>query len=415
MAQISPLILVVLASTAVAAPPRYRLTELPTTVGQNSWARAVHDDGRVAGARTVATDNTIQTHGVVWDDSTESAYHPFPGTDHAWSTALGPADTVFGHSRITTLSGHLFAAWVSVPNLAPAVLNYLPQYFWAATMGVNNQSIAAGYVYATPLQFTGIQIHRRAFVVPVDGNLNTPVIIPTLGGWSNWANALNDQATVVGGSFTTAGPITAFRWSPGGGTVSLGTLGGSSSEANDINNAGQIVGWSLDATNARRAFLYENGSMHDLGTLGGANAEATAINAAGDIVGQSWTAAGAVAFVRTGGTMHNLNHRTARLGTDAWVLARAEDINAHGVIVGWATRLENGRRVTRAFRLDPVCPADWDANGAFDFFDLQAYIQDFTAQHPGADLSGEGVLNFFDIAALLAAAGECQGPVVRAD
>lgn len=330
---------------------------------------------------------------------------PFPGTDHAWATALGPAGSVFGHSRITTLSGHLFAAWVSAPNLAPLVLNYLPQYFWAATMGVNNQSIAVGYLYATPLQFIGNQIHRRAFVVPVDGNLNTPVLVPTLGGWSNWASALNDHGTVVGGSFTTAGPITAFRWTPAGGTVSLGTLGGSSSEANDINNAGRIVGWSLDATNARRAFLYENGSMHDLGTLGGAHAEATAINAGGDIVGQSWTTDGAVAFVRIGGVMHNLNHRTAALAADGWVLARAEDINAHGVIVGWATRLENGGRVTRAFQLNPVCPADWNADGQFGFFDLQAYIADFLARSPGADLDGDGAFTLFDLSAFLAAAG----------
>lgn len=405
MAQFSPLILTVLATSAFAAPPRYRLTELPTDPGKHSWARAVHDDGRVAGARTVSADNTIQTHGVVWDDSGESAYLAFPGTDHAWATALGPAGSVFGHSRITTLSGHLFAAWFSAPNLAPLVLNYLPQYFWAATMGVNNQSIAVGYLYATPLQFIGNQIHRRAFVVPVDGNLNTPVLVPTLGGWSNWASALNDHGTVVGGSFTTAGPITAFRWTPAGGTVSLGTLGGSSSEANDINNAGRIVGWSLDATNARRAFLYENGSMHDLGTLGGAHAEATAINAGGDIVGQSWTTDGAVAFVRIGGVMHNLNHRTAALAADGWVLARAEDINAHGVIVGWATRLENGGRVTRAFQLNPVCPADWNADGQFGFFDLQAYIADFLARSPGADLDGDGAFTLFDLSAFLAAAG----------
>ncbi len=405
MAQISPLVLTVLASSVVAAPPRYRLTELPTAPGRHSWASAVHDDGRVAGARTVAAGTTVQTHGVVWDASDDSAYHPFPGTDHAWAMALGPADTVFGHGRTATLSGRPFAAWVSAPNLAPLVLNYLPQHAWAATMCVNNQSVAVGYVFATPLQFAGNQIHRRAFVVPVDGKLNTPVIIPTLGGWSNWANALNDQATVVGGSFTAEGPIAAFRWTTGGGAVSLGTLGGSGGEANDINNAGQIVGWSLDATGARRAFLHENGSMHDLGTLGGANAEATAINAGGDIVGQSWTPDGAVAFVRTGGVMHDLNHRTAALAADGWVLARAEDINAHGVIVGWATRLENAQRVTRAFRLDPVCPADWDADGQFGIFDLRAYIADFVARSPGADLDGDGAFTLFDLGTLLGASG----------
>lgn len=403
MMMVSALGFAISAHAAHAAPPRYRLTELATESGQHSWAKSVHDDGRVAGARTTRTPTTTQTLGAVWLGSSTVLYGPNVATNHAWATTLGPSGTVFGHGRTSTLAGRIMTSWVSSPDLAPTLLNYLPQYSQTTTRGVNRFSIATGWLFSGP--FIGNEPVRRAYVVPVDGQLNEPTLIPTLGGWSNWGHAINDSGTVVGGSLTTAGPITAFRWTPAGGTVSLGTLGGSSSEANDINNAGQIVGWSLDATNARRAFLYENGSMHDLGTLGGAHAEATALNAGGDIVGQSWTTDGAVAFVHTGGVMHNLNHRTAGVSENAWVLARAEDINSQGVIVGWATRLENGGRVTRAFRLDPVCPADWNADGQFAFVDLQLYLADFVARSPGADLNGDGAFTLFDLSAFLGAAG----------
>ena len=50
----------------------------------------------------------------------------------------------------------------------------------------------------------------------------------------------------------------------------LGTLGGNSVQATGINDAGQVVGRFFNADNQVRAFLYDNGGMHDLGTLGGA-------------------------------------------------------------------------------------------------------------------------------------------------
>jgi probable HAF family extracellular repeat protein len=67
----------------------------------------------------------------------------------------------------------------------------------------------------------------------------------------------------------------------------LGTLGGYSSGSLGINNSGKVVGYALNASNNRRAFLYNNGTMSDLGTLAGASTVARSINANGQVTGSS--------------------------------------------------------------------------------------------------------------------------------
>lgn len=53
--------------------------------------------------------------------------------------------------------------------------------------------------------------------------------------------------------------------------------------------------------------------------------------------------------------------------------------------------------------LVPVqCAADWNGDGALDFFDVAGFLADFSAHSPGADLTGEGAFDFFDVAAFLA-------------
>src|SRR5262249_52052844 len=76
----------------------------------------------------------------------------------------------------------------------------------------------------------------------------------------------------------------------------LGTLGGSSSEANAINAWGHVVGWASDATGARHAFLYRDGTMRELGAQGGADSWANAINTRDEVVGQVKRAGGITAF-----------------------------------------------------------------------------------------------------------------------
>lgn len=47
------------------------------------------------------------------------------------------------------------------------------------------------------------------------------------------------------------------------------------------------------------------------------------------------------------------------------------------------------------------CAADLNADGVIDFFDVQAYLNAYTAQDPSADLNHDGLFDFFDVQAYL--------------
>ena len=91
----------------------------------------------------------------------------------------------------------------------------------------------------------------------------------------------------------------AVLWK-GGEILDLGTLeGGYESVANAVNSRGQVVGAALNGIldpfsmiglgYQTRAFLWQNGAMHDLGTLGGTDSVANLLNERGQIVGESYT------------------------------------------------------------------------------------------------------------------------------
>jgi probable HAF family extracellular repeat protein len=86
----------------------------------------------------------------------------------------------------------------------------------------------------------------------------------------------------------------------------LGTLGGADSTADAINSRGQVVGFAFNAIpdplsyiyfalagssegTQTRAYLWENGVMHDLDTLGGHDAVALFVNERGQVAGFSYT------------------------------------------------------------------------------------------------------------------------------
>lgn len=89
--------------------------------------------------------------------------------------------------------------------------------------------------------------------------------------------------------------------------------------------------------------------------------------------------------------------------TGRQVLSGVIDINDAGQ-VAFAAFLQNGTvGVWVATPVtDPGCPADLTGDGLLNFFDLAEYLDLFNAGDPAADLaSPPGVLNFFDLAAYL--------------
>src|SRR5262249_45591177 len=72
--------------------------------------------------------------------------------------------------------------------------------------------------------------------------------------------------------------------------ISLPTLGGSSFSAAALNDVGQVAGFSLvTGEGAGHAFLYNGTATADLGTLGGSFSEAFALNHSGLVVGDANT------------------------------------------------------------------------------------------------------------------------------
>lgn len=120
---------------------------------------------------------------------------------------------------------------------------------------------------------------RPAYFVPGQA----PRVIYTDGPGE--ARGVNNLGEAVGW-FTQGAQTQAFRWRLDTGAITtLPSLGGGSSYAAAINNQSEIVGWSESAPGVRHAMLWKGTASTDLGTWGGLSAQATAINRYGDIVG----------------------------------------------------------------------------------------------------------------------------------
>jgi len=158
----------------------------------------------------------------------------------------------------------------------------------------------------------------------------------TLGGAYSYGYGINNAGQVTGNA-STGSSDHAFLYSNGAMT-DLGTLGGTSSTGSAINNVGQVTGGAFTTTNFlgdRHAILYSNGAVTDLGTLGGTLSHGSGINNAGQVTGTAKTAGDAAyhAFLRTQGTMHDVNSFNGVAGT-GWTLIDANGINDVGQIVG---------------------------------------------------------------------------------
>jgi probable HAF family extracellular repeat protein len=136
----------------------------------------------------------------------------------------------------------------------------------------------------------------------------------------------------------------------GGSNLLLPTLGGRTTMALALNDLGQVVGHGQTKNGERHAFLYSNGSLTNLGTLpGGHQSFAYGINNAGDVVGSAEAAQGGLrAVLYRSGKILDLNALVP--AQSRWVLTEARAINASGQIVG--TGIIDGSE--RAFLLTPV-------------------------------------------------------------
>jgi probable HAF family extracellular repeat protein len=155
----------------------------------------------------------------------------------------------------------------------------------------------------------------------------------SLGG-NSLALAVNAKGDVVG--FFMVGSPRAFLWSNGT-MVDLGTLAKQETIANDINDSGQIVGYSV-VWRTPHLVLWQNGAMEDMGTLGGV-AMGDSINNAGDIAGEYVTTSDRYlrAFVLRGDVLTDLGSLPNGIGDcyvndindSCWIVGQASDAYGH--------------------------------------------------------------------------------------
>jgi probable HAF family extracellular repeat protein len=192
-----------------------------------------------------------------------------------------------GAARAVNQSGAI-AGWVYDEGVKAVVWTNgnrleVPGTFYAQAFALNNAGVVTGTYY-------GPDNTLRAFTW---SSGTTPVVLPSLGGFTSEGNGINEQGDVVGDSMhVDSTDEQAVLWTASGQLVELGTFGGPASSARDINNQRQIVGYALDGSLGPRAFLSEGGgAMVDLNTLlppdsGWVLLSANAINDAGQIVGE---------------------------------------------------------------------------------------------------------------------------------
>ncbi|MCA9287402.1 MAG: DUF3466 family protein, partial [Phycisphaerales bacterium] len=184
---------------------------------------------------------------------------------------------------------------------------------------------------------------RRAFIVPgpTYPMVELSAFAPSL---SSAANAISDTAIIVGSSETLSTaispigprPTRAVLWTPASlSIINLGTLRNTdmSSEALGVNDEGWVVGWSGTPTTALAPSTGPNPTSPRYGTR---------------------------AFLWIEGTMHDLTSLIPP--NSGWVLHAASDVNEHGQIVGWGSRLSTSVTAAGQLRAFILTPAPLDAD-----------------------------------------------------
>lgn len=91
----------------------------------------------------------------------------------------------------------------------------------------------------------------------------------------------------------------------------------------------------------------------------------------------------------------------AVLEGDSIILTGSTGQPATGSMMGGGFSLTAG--FTHESGNPPACPADLTGDGVLNFFDVSAYLGAYSAGLPDADFTNDGVFNFFDVSAFLAA------------
>jgi probable HAF family extracellular repeat protein len=326
-----------LGSAAQAAPQTfYRLVTLQPLPGyKTSGAMAVNNRNEVVGY----SDNSSDRRPTYWGPGNNYVPQDIGsfGGNFGYAAGINDGGYVVGISAIRTTTEAFL--WDPTTGL----LRHLYPDNWGEARGINIHGLAAGVFGNT-----------RACLFQLG---NPPVDLS--GGYSNWANGINDSGLVVGveASNRTDFHNHAVIWDNR--TWQDLTPGAThDSAALAVNNNGEVTGFYYSPTGSNnRAFIWDKfKGMRELGTLGGPTSYGNGVNRKGEVVGQADMNTGTEhAFIwREGQGITDLNS-LIKLGV-VFEALEANGINDRGAIVG------NGRDFNfdgKAFLLLPIRSISW--------------------------------------------------------
>jgi probable HAF family extracellular repeat protein len=341
---------------------KYRITDLGTLGGTESFAYAINDSGVVVGKSRTKGD--IESHSFYYHNGIMSDLYPLDSQDIQASPPIGI--NKFGLiasgviNNVGIYSPALYDKKTSDTFLIGSLGGVTSYGFNGVAADINDSGQAVGYSYID-------SIERHAFLYS-NGQMKD---IGSFGGYSA-ALAINNKGQAVGfasdlvngrahafmyanGVMTDIDPLQDFRFNM------------SESYARDINNRGQVVGEFL--TKDQRSFhgfIYNKGVTTEFAQANSPNTVPYAINDKGQVVGIidvpykgacfdynshqeiPCTKYKFHAFTYSKGNLIDLNTLFEPL--DDWELVWAFDINNHEEIVGYGLR--NGK--FRAYLLTPI-------------------------------------------------------------
>lgn len=402
---------------------------------------AFRDDrfgGVVITAQRVAPDGTLTwgANGVQLGNSASSLNSPDIATTTDGATVVGwnsNADT-----QLAKISADGMVEWQSTLNSGNG-----DTIIVASMHGSDNGSIIISWVqygfflgpkhlHAQKIGSDGSEVWANRAAVLDGGSLqfgNFPEFISDGSGgavfsWYDTANGLNVYAQhldtdgnelfahdgVAGSSFPRerVSPTTAYDASTGSVYLSWVEL------ANNQGDQG-VYAQRFDATGARQW------------TDSGVEISAPNSNGSGFINAQIMDGNLVTMWIENAGGFGQdqvLAHALDSSGSDAWMdgtVAIASDLaqrtrlttalSTDGfVIAGWQVG-DFGVADLETHNINPdgslgaaaSCPADLTGDGLLNFFDVSAFLSAFTAMNPAADFTGDGLYNFFDVSAFLSA------------
>lgn len=274
------------AGTSASTPTRWRLIDLGTLGGSNSWAAAINERGQMVG---VSDTKAGGRHAFLWSRGRMIDLGTLGGPKSN-AYALNDRGQVVGWSSTAARKQHAFL-WKN-----------------GKMVDLGKQGISEAVAINDKGQIIG---HRRARQHSSPRALmwqgDSETALGTLGGKQSSPAAINERGQIVGESTTASREHHAFMWQNGKMT-DLGTLRRpfAWSRALALNERGQIVGESSE-----RAVLWQDGKAINLvGRMGWEWSVAEAINERGQVAGSRGTSGGYVpAFLWQNGKVTDLNTR----------------------------------------------------------------------------------------------------------